>query len=105
MPSKRQRNKTTEHNDVIAGYIGDDSITKELDARNTVSVSVSWQRGKAIFYPFHPDGAEQGEMIESVVTGTVVDAFLSKRVMSHTLSINVDEILLRESKNLCRPPL
>jgi len=86
MPSKRQRNKTTEHNDIIAGYIGDDSITKELDARNTVSVSVSWQRGKAIFYPFHPDGAEQGDMIESVVTGTVVDAFLSKRVMSHVVN-------------------
>ena len=90
MPSKRQRNKTAEHNDIIVGYAGDDSITKESDARNTVSVSVSWQRGKGIFYPFHPDGAEQGDMVESVVTGTVVDAFLSKRVMSHTLSIKVD---------------
>jgi len=98
MPSKRQRNKTTEHNDVIAGYIGDDSITKESDTRNTVSVSVSWQRGKAIFYPFHPDGAEQGDMIESVVMGTVVDAFLSKRVMSHTLSINVDESFIERVK-------
>jgi hypothetical protein len=91
MPSKRQRNKKATHNDIIAGYAGDDTITKESGARNTVSIGISWQRGKAIFYPFHPDGAEQGGMIESAVTGTVVDAFLSKRVMSHTLSINVDD--------------
>ena len=94
MPSKRQRNKTAKHNDVIAGYAGDDTITKESGARNTVSVNVSWQRAKAIFYPFHPDGAEEGDMIESAVTGMVVDAFLSRRVMSHTLSINVEQDLI-----------
>ena len=33
-------------------------------------------------------------MIESAVTGMVVDAFLSKRVMSHTLSINVEQDLI-----------
>jgi hypothetical protein len=75
MPSKRQRNKTAARNDVIAGYAGDDMITKEADARNMVSISVSWQRGKAIFYPFHPDGVEEKGMIESAVTGMVVDAF------------------------------
>jgi len=79
------------YNDVIVGYAGDDTITKESNTRNTANVSISWQRGKAIFYPFHWDGAEQGDMVESAVTGTVVDAFLSKRVMSHMLSINVDE--------------
>jgi hypothetical protein len=58
MPSKRQRNKTAIHNDVIAGYAGDGTITKKSGARNTVNVSVLWERGKAIFYPFHPDGME-----------------------------------------------
>ena len=91
MPSKRQRNKKATHNDIVAGYAGDDMITKESGARNTVSISISWQQGKAIFYPFHPDGVEQGGMIESAVMGMVVDAFLLKRVMSHTLSINVDD--------------
>src|SRR5579859_7493131 len=91
MRSKRQRNKTATHDDVVAAYAGDDMITKELGARNTVDVNVSWQREKAIFYPFHADDAEEGGMIESAVTGTVVNAFLSKRAMSHTLSINVDE--------------
>src|SRR5437762_13088849 len=87
MPSKRQRNKTAKHNDVIAGYAGDDMITKESGARNMVSINVSWQRVKAIFYPFHPDGVEEGDMIESAVTGMVVDALLSGRGKSHTVSI------------------
>jgi hypothetical protein len=52
---------------------------------------MSWQRTKTTFFPFHSDGAEEGEMIESAVTGTVVDAFLSSRVMSHTVALNVDE--------------
>src|SRR5579859_5904313 len=91
MSSKRQQKRMATHNDVIAGYAGDVTITKESGARNTVGVSVSWQRGKAIFHPFHRDGAEKGDMIESAVTGTVVNAFLSKRVISHTLSINVEE--------------
>ena len=90
MPSKRQRNKKATHNDVVAGYTGDDMITKESGARNMVSINVSWQRAKAIFYPFHPDGVEEGDMIELAMMGMVVDAFLSKRVMSHTLSINVE---------------
>src|SRR5579859_7411448 len=91
MPSKRQRNKKATHDDVVAASAGDVMITKELGARNTVDINVSWQRGKAIFYPFHADDAEEGGMIESAVTGMVVNAFLSKRAMSHTLSINVDE--------------
>ena len=66
-------------------------MTKESGARNMVSINVSWQWVKAIFYPFHPDGVEEGDMIESAVMGMVVDAFLSKRVMSHTLSINVEQ--------------
>src|SRR5436190_519247 len=102
MPSKRQRNKTAKHNDVIAGYAGDDTITKESGARNTVSVNVSWQRAKAIFYPFHPDGAEEGDMIESAVTGMVVDAFLSGRVKSHTVSIKVDQDFVEGVKKLVR---
>ena len=58
MPSKRQRNKTATHNNIMAGYTGDGMIMKKSGARNTVSVSVSWEWGKAIFYPFHLDGVE-----------------------------------------------
>jgi hypothetical protein len=37
------------------------------------------------------DSGEEGEMIESVVTGTVVDTFLSNRAKSQTVSIKVDQ--------------
>jgi hypothetical protein len=59
----------------------------DIGLSHSSSVRVSWQRTKATFYLFHADGWEEGEMIESAVTGTVVDAFLSGRVKSHTVSI------------------
>ena len=40
----------------------------DIGLSHSSSVRVSWQRTKATFYPFHADGGEEGEMIESAVT-------------------------------------
>jgi hypothetical protein len=54
----------------------------------------------AMNWPFHTDGGEEGDMIESVVTGTVVDTFLLNRAKSHMVWIKVDQDFVEGVKNL-----
>src|SRR5579859_6069350 len=74
----------------------------DIGVSRSSNIGVSWQRTRGTFYPFHTDGEEEGEMIESVVTGTVVDTFLSDRAKSHMVSINVDRDFVEGIKNLVR---
>jgi len=124
MSSKRQWNsshkkkETEKDHHFINRHVEKDTIVKELNMvigtpnkgvngswwdislSHSSSVRVSWQHTKATFYPFHVYGGEEGEMIESAVMGMVVDAFLSSRVKSHTVSIKVDQDFVEGVKKL-----
>src|SRR5438874_11801648 len=94
MSSKRRRtsksNRANQHGSIDVPVKDDVMVEKESGITNQIGINVSWEREKGMFYPFYADGAGEGDMIESAIKGTVVDAFLSNRALSHTISINVD---------------
>jgi hypothetical protein len=109
MSPKRQRNSkgnksnmAKEHGTVDVQVKDGITVIKESVKAKTDSVRVSWERAKGKFYPFDVDGAEEGDMIESAVTGTVVDAFLTDRVISHTILLNVDNNFIDGVKNFVK---
>jgi len=112
MPSKgpqnnsTKKNKTAKDHGIINTHIEKDQIAKESGAMNTVinaqskdvnplnssSISVSWQRIRSIFDPFHADGAEEGEMVELAVIGTVVITLITLIYLHYSIENTPKEV-------------
>ena len=79
-----------------------ESSSNVIKLSSATSISVLWKRKKAMYYSFHTEGPKKEEMIEFNVTGTVVDAFLSEKMKSHTDLVNVNEEFIERVKKMIR---
>ena len=66
--------------------------SKDVNPLNSSSISVSWQRIRSIFDPFHADGAEEGEMVELAVIGTVVITLITLIYLHYSIENTPKEV-------------